>query len=115
MGTLSTHILDITTGLPACGLRVILRRHRPAEQLAAVVTNLKGRTDISLPSGASLTKGHYDLEFEVASYFRRQGWDLPDPPFLDIVLVRFGISDENSHYHVPLLVSPWSYTTYRGS
>jgi hydroxyisourate hydrolase len=79
------------------------------------VTNADGRTDAPLLADEALRAGVYELLFQVGAYFARRGVDLPDPPFLDAVPVRFAVADPASHYHVPLLVSPWSYTTYRGS
>lgn len=85
-----------------------------ARLLVSVVTNTSGRTDAPLLSGAAMKIGLYELAFHAAAYFRAAGVALSEPPFLDIVTVRFGIADPDAHYHVPLLVSPWSYTIYRG-
>ena len=117
MGKLSTHVLDTAAGHPAAGMPLRLFRAGPsgAELLIETVTNADGRTDAPLLSGASLTCGVYEIEFEVAAYFDRQGATLPQPPLLDVVRLRFGVADAASNYHVPLLVSPWSYSTYRGS
>lgn len=117
MGRLSTHVLDTVNGKPAAGLAITL--HRVAsdgrrERLAEVTTNADGRTDQPLLSGA-LTTGLYELNFALGAYFRGLGTALPEPAFLDIVPIRFGIADPDGHYHVPLLASPWSYSTYRGS
>ena len=84
-------------------------------QLKQATTNADGRTDAPLLSVAEFAIGTYELRFEVGDYFRARKTDLPEPPFLDIVPLRFGIADANAHYHVPLLCSPWSYSTYRGS
>jgi 5-hydroxyisourate hydrolase len=112
MGRLTTHVLDTSIGRPAAGVRVVLRRD--GEALAEVVTNADGRTDKPLLDGATFKPGSYELAFHVGDYFRGQGIPLTDPPFLDVVPLRFAIA-EDSHYHVPLLVSPFGYSTYRGS
>ena len=113
MGRLTTHILDTAIGRPAAGVRVVLRRD--GQSLAEVVTNADGRTDKPLLDGAAFKPGRYELTFHVGDYFRRRGAALADPPFLDCVPIRFSIADAHAHYHVPLLCSPWSYSTYRGS
>jgi 5-hydroxyisourate hydrolase len=117
MGRLSTHVLDTAHGLPAAGMQVTLYRvaNGAREPLCAVHTNADGRTDAPLLAGGELTAGVYELVFAVGAYFRARGLTLPDPPFLDLVTVRFGVADADAGYHVPLLVSPWSYSTYRGS
>jgi 5-hydroxyisourate hydrolase len=112
MGRLTTHVLDTSIGRPAAGVRVVLRRD--GEALAEVVTNADGRTDKPLLDGATFKPGSYELAFHVGDYFRGRGTPLADPPFLDVVPLRFAIA-EDSHYHVPLLVSPFGYSTYRGS
>lgn len=110
--TLSTHVLDTTHGRPAAGMRLILS-DGDGRVLAERITNQDGRLDE--PFDASVLKpGVYELRFFVADYFRAQGLSLPQPPFIDEVPIRFGMAD-SSHYHVPLLVSPFSYSTYRGS
>ena len=110
--TLSTHVLDTTHGRPAAGMRLILC-DGAGRVMAERITNQDGRLDE--PFDPSMLKpGFYELRFFVADYFRAQGVVLPNPPFLDEVTIRFGMAD-NSHYHVPLLVSPFSYSTYRGS
>ena len=116
MGQLTTHVLDTTNGTPAKGVRWILRHvaDEPLE-VARGQTNADGRSDTPLLSGSTLIAGTYELEFQVASYFRDQGITLPEPAFLDDVVIRFGIADVSDHYHVPLLVSPYGYSTYRGS
>ena len=118
MGHLSTHVLDTANGCPAAGMTVTLQRVSGAQidTLAHFTLNADGRH----PGGAlldarSMAVGRYRLLFEVAPYFRARGLDLPEPPFIDTVQLDFGIADAAGHYHVPLLVSPWSYTTYRGS
>lgn len=113
MGHLSTHVLDTYHGRPAAGLK--LKLLRGSEILVDGVTNKDGRTDAPLLSGAAYAPGRYELRFELASYFRAQGVVLPDPPFLDVVTIAFGIAEADGHYHVPLLASPWSMSTYRGS
>lgn len=118
MGHLSTHVLDTANGCPAAGMAVRLQRVHgtQVENLQSFVLNADGRN----PGGAlldadSMAAGCYRLVFTVASYFRARGMALPDPPFIDEVTLDFGIADAAGHYHVPLLVSPWSYSTYRGS
>ena len=118
MPRLSTHVLDTASGRPAAGVAVALWRiasEGGRTAVGAAVTNAAGRTDHPLLAGGAFAVGRYELEFRVADYFRGQGVTLPDPPFLDIVPLRFAIADPEGHYHVPLLVSPWSYSTYRGS
>ena len=114
---LSTHVLDTAHGCPAAGMRVTLQRleGERAVTLKTVLLNADGRAEGGLLDAASLEPGRYRLLFEVAAYFRGRGVALPDPPFLDTVPLEFGIADPASHYHVPLLASPWSYGTYRGS
>ena len=117
MGRLSTHVLDSMNGRPAAGVMITLDRVLPEggrERVTQATTNADGRTDEPLLTG-TLEAGTYELRFEVGTYFTTLGAELPDPAFLDIVPVRFGISDPEGNYHVPLLVSPWSYSTYRGS
>ena len=118
MGHLSTHVLDTANGCPAAGMTVTLQRvsGTQIDTLAHFTLNADGRH----PGGAlldtsSMAAGRYRLLFEVAPYFRARGLDLPEPPFIDTVQLDFGIADAGGHYHVPLLVSPWSYSTYRGS
>ena len=113
MGQLSTHVLDTAHGRPAGGMAVTLWREGVA--LARFTLNADGRNDGPLLSGEALQPGTYRLSFEVAAYFRGQGVALPEPPFLDVVHLDFGVADAGAKYHVPLLVSPWSYSTYRGS
>jgi len=114
---LSTHVLDTMHGCPAAGMAVALyaTEGESATLLQRVVLNRDGRTDAPLFDNASLRVGTYRLRFDVAGYFRARGVQLPDPPFLDQVNLDFGIAHADQHYHVPLLVSPWSYSTYRGS
>ena len=115
MGRLTTHVLDIESGIPAHGMRVELHGGSPAVRVASALTQSDGRCAQPMLEGDSLVRGEYALSFHVAAYFRSRGAALADPPFLDIVVIRFGIADAAAHYHVPLLVSQWSYTTYRGS
>lgn len=117
MGRLTTHVLDTGRGKPAAGLRIALYRLGPGGErlVAEATTNADGRTDGPLLAGDALTVGVYELRFAVGDYFAAAGASLPLPPFLDVVPVRFGIADADGHYHVPLLASPWAYSTYRGS
>jgi hydroxyisourate hydrolase len=115
---LTTHVLDVTRGGPAQGVRVRLYELETPEKrklVAQVATNGDGRTDEPLIGAAQSRAGRFELVFEVGDYFRRRGANLAEPPFLDLVPIRFGIADPAAHYHVPLLVSPWAYSTYRGS
>ena len=114
MGKLTTHVLDTTHGCPAQGVEIRLFGEDGA-QIAQATTNADGRCDAPLLEGAAMKNGRYRLEFEVAEYYRERGEELPETPFLDIVTINFGIADANGHYHVPLLVSPYGYSTYRGS
>jgi len=117
MGKLSTHVLDTAAGLPAAGIAYRLERTAPGPrtELTRGVTNANGRNDAPLLGPAQLQAGCYELHFDVADYFRARGVALAEPPFLDVVTLRFGVADAGADYHVPLLVSPWSYSTYRGS
>lgn len=114
---LSTHVLDTMHGCPAAGMAVSLfsTQGDEATLLQRLVLNQDGRTDAPLFDNASLRKGTYRLTFDVAAYFKARGVVLPEPNFLDRVSLDFGIANADQHYHVPLLVSPWSYSTYRGS
>ena len=116
MGMLSTHVLDTASGVPAAGVSVELHKLIPEPVLlASVLTNADGRCDAPLLQGEAFLAGDYSLTFRVAGYFRRRGVVLADPPFLDLIVIRFSVAEAERHYHVPLLVSPWSYSTYRGS
>ena len=118
MGRLSTHVLDTAHGRPAAGMRVELFRLDTSGTRTLIkseITNSDGRTTAPLLIDAAFQIGTYELVFDVAGYFRAAGAATADPPFLSSVTLRFTISDANGHYHVPLLVSPWSYSTYRGS
>jgi hydroxyisourate hydrolase len=112
-GKLTTHVLDTARGRPAEGMAVELFRHE--ERLKAVRTNADGRTDEPLLAAGELRAGSYELVFDVGAYFADAGLASTDEPFLGLVPVRFGIADPGANYHVPLLTSPWSYSTYRGS
>ncbi len=116
-GRLSTHVLDTLHGRPAADLRIALSEIGASARgaLATVTTNADGRTDAPLITDAPLRIGTYELAFHVGDYFKAAGVALSDPPFLDIVPVRVAIAEPEGHYHVPLLTTPWSYTTYRGS
>jgi hydroxyisourate hydrolase len=117
MGRLSTHVLDTANGRPAQGIAVELfaLEGGTRRSVARTVTNADGRTDAPLLTGESFRTGTYELVFQVGAYFRAAGAAMADPPFLDVVPIRFSIAEPDGHYHVPLLVSPWSYSTYRGS
>jgi len=111
MTTLTTHVLDTVSGRPAAGVTVVLYRlGQERQELASTVTNSDGRCDAPLLSGAAFTTGTYELEFGAGDYFGLDGIR-----FLDRVVIRFSIADASEHYHVPLLMSPYSYSTYRGS
>ncbi len=114
-GKLTTHVLDTAQGSPAAGMTIELWQMAGDRLLKTVITNSDGRTDAPLLSAPDFAVGIYELRFEVGSYFSAHLSDLPNPPFLGIVPIRFGIADPSIHYHVPLLCSPWSYSTYRGS
>ena len=108
---LTTHVLDTALGRPAAGVAITLLRG--GEELARTRTNADGRTEAPLLD--PLPAGVYELRFAVGDYLRAAGHALTDPPFLDVVPIRFSIAEPEGHYHVPLLATPWSYTTYRGS
>lgn len=117
-GKLSTHVLDTASGAPAEGMRLTLYKAPPGgplERVKQAVTNVDGRTDELLLGPDAMEKGVYELHFEVSAYFIAKAVKQSEPPFLDVVPIRFAISDVNAGYHVPLLVTPWSYSTYRGS
>ena len=113
MSGLTTHVLDTMHGRPAAG--VGLRLSRDGEVVAQALTNIDGRVDRPLLNGEGLTAGQYRLEFDVGEYFREMGVALPQPAFLETVVIDFGVAETDGHYHVPLLVSPYGYSTYRGS
>lgn len=115
-GRLTTHVLDTATGKPAAGLSIALYHleGKARTHLKTVVTNADGRCDKPLLAGAEFRTGEYELVFAAGDYLRQQGLNLPKPAFLDVIPIRFGMA-EPVHYHVPLLVSPYGYSTYRGS
>ena len=117
MGKLSTHVLDITQGKPGVGVKLALYAVNGAEKklLRQGVTNQDGRCDAPLLQGDDMQAGRYELVFAAGDYFAAQGVDLPSPRFVDEVVLAFGIADVGQNYHVPLVVSPWAYSTYRGS
>ena len=116
-GRLSTHVLDTGTGRPAVGMAIELFEYagETAHRIGEAVTNADGRTDAPLIADRPLPIGRYELRFAAGAHFRTAGVDAGDPPFLDIVPLRFSIAEPEAHYHVPLLCTPWSYSTYRGS
>ncbi|WP_137929028.1 hydroxyisourate hydrolase [Mesorhizobium comanense] len=115
-GRLTTHVLDTATGKPAAGLSIALYRIDGSARalLKSVVTNSDGRCDAPLLAGQEFRTGEYELVFAAGNYLRGQGTKLPEPAFLDSVPIRFGMAEQR-HYHVPLLISPYGYSTYRGS
>jgi 5-hydroxyisourate hydrolase len=117
MAHLSTHVLDTARGIPAKGVRIELLRVENGERrrVATGVTNAEGRIAAPLISGELLEIGIYELVFHAGDYLRATGTPVSDPPFLDQIVVRFGVAELNRNYHVPLLLSPFGYTTYRGS
>ncbi|WP_394249975.1 hydroxyisourate hydrolase [Vibrio profundi] len=117
MGRLTTHVLDTMHGLPGAEIKVELFKvdGESVEKLATILTNSDGRTDAPILAGNDFRSGKYQLVFHVADYYQSKGVTLDDVPFLDDVVIRFGLNDQDAHYHVPLLVSPYSFSTYRGS
>ena len=115
MGSLTTHVLDTASGRPAAGLKIELFRAGEAEALKTIRTNSDGRADAPLLEGEAFAAGQYELRFHAGDYLRASGTTLPEPAFLDVIPIRFGIADKAAHYHVPLLLSPYGYSTYRGS
>ncbi len=117
MSKLTTHILDTACGKPAAGVRITVLAERSGAwvQLGTAITNADGRGDAPLLQDAAFVAGRYRLVFHVGPYFRRQGLETASPAFLEDIPVEFGVADASRHYHVPLLVTPWSYSTYRGS
>ncbi len=117
MGRLTTHVLDTAHGCPGQGIAVHLWRIDGTDRtlVAESVTNDDGRCDGPVLEGSDFTVGIYELCFGAGAYFEVRGADLPEPKFLDDVVIRFGIASPDEHYHVPLLISPFSYSTYRGS
>jgi 5-hydroxyisourate hydrolase len=117
MGRLTTHILDTAHGKPGRNVEVRLYRivNNSRQALSTAKTNADGRCDQPLLEGDALQAGVYELDFHVGAYFTALGVPQTQPPFLDVVTLRFGVADAGQHYHVPLVVTPWSYSTYRGS
>lgn len=117
MGKLSTHVLDTTLGKPGAGVKVELFAVGAGSRvlIRSATTNADGRCDAPLLEGAAMQPGAYELVFAAGDYFAAQGIRLPEPRFLDKVTIAFGIADASQNYHVPLVVTPWSYSTYRGS
>jgi len=116
MGQLTTHVLDISAGLPAAGLKIELHEVGAASPtfLTAATTGADGRLAAPLLAGAAFRAGRYSLTFHIAAYFRARGVPLSEPPFIEEALIRIGISHPDQSYHVPLLIAPWSYSVYRG-
>jgi 5-hydroxyisourate hydrolase len=118
MGRLTTHVLDTARGQPGADIEVTVYRvgaDGTRARVATTATNADGRTDRALLEGEALVKGVYEIVFAAGDYLARSGAKISDPPFVGDVVLRFGVADPAQHYHVPLLVSPWSYQTYRGS
>jgi 5-hydroxyisourate hydrolase len=116
MGRLTTHVLDTARGIPAANLNIELwRADEPPRLIKRIMTNGDGRASEPLLDGDSFMVGTYELRFFAGDYLRNAGVRLPTPTFLDVVPVRFGIAHPDQHYHVPLLLSPYGYSTYRGS
>lgn len=119
MGRLTTHVLDIAHGCPGAGVFVRLYKDTSAAArgvlVCEMVTNREGRCEVPLLAGEKMRVGRYMLVFDVAAYFRAKGMALTDPPFLENVHIHFGIASANANYHVPLLISPYAYSTYRGT
>jgi 5-hydroxyisourate hydrolase len=116
MGILTTHVLDTALGRPAGGVKIeVWRLGAEPLLLATVITNTDGRVDKALLAGESLEAGVYELRFHAGDYLRSSGLELESVPFLDIIPICFGVADASQHYHVPLLLSPYGYSTYRGS
>jgi len=116
-GKLTTHVLDTASGKPAADLEITLYSAGDwgLKEIKRTITNADGRCDAPLLQGDEFKTGVYELHFAAGDYLKRVGNDLPDPAFLDLVPIRFGIADVDSHYHVPLLISAYGYSTYRGS
>lgn len=117
MGKITTHVLDTANGRPGAGIAVSLWRLEAdgRQQIVSTLTNADGRCDAPLLDGERMVAGRYELIFSAGDYFRALATPLPEPAFVDEVVLRFGVANAEQHYHVPLLVSPWSYSTYRGS
>jgi 5-hydroxyisourate hydrolase len=117
MARLTTHVLDVSRGLAAAGVLIELHILHGADRrpIVQTATNADGRTDAPLLTGDRLEPGVYELTFHAGDYYRRGGVALPSPPFLDTIVVRVGLADATGNYHVPLLLSPYGYSTYRGT
>lgn len=119
MSGITTHILDLASGLPASDVEIEVFFFQAVsakwELINKAYTNTDGRLDSPFIQGDALQTGSYELLFHIGEYYKSKGSIMPEPPFLDLIPVRFGIADSNAHYHVPLLVSPWGYQIYRGS
>ena len=116
MGRLTTHVLDTALGKPAAGLRIeVIRLASSPVVIKTVTTNADGRADVPLLDGADFRIGKYELRFHAGDYLREASVVMPEPLFLDVIPIRFGIADVEAHCHVPLLLSPFGYSTYRGS
>ena len=117
MGYLTTHVLDTANGCPGAGIDIVVRRidAEGAHTITPTTTNSDGRCDEPLVADAAFAVGRYELVFSVGAYFAGRRETLDEPAFIDDVVIRFGVADADSHYHVPLLVSPYGYSTYRGS
>ncbi len=116
MGKLSTHVLDTTQGRPGSGLKIALYTIHPGGRvlLKTDITNQEGRCNAPLLEGEAMQVGQYELVFSAGDYFQQQGVAMPTPRFIDNITIAFGIADSTQNYHVPLVVSPWSFSTYRG-
>ena len=114
MGQLTTHVLDTSDGIPAAGVRIELRFADGDAPLLVTATGKDGRCAAPLLAGADFRSGRYVLTYHVAEYFRSRGIVLPDPAFIDRAVIHVGIADSDQHYHVPLIIAPWSYSVYRG-
>ncbi|PMR70360.1 hydroxyisourate hydrolase [Halomonas heilongjiangensis] len=117
MGRLTTHVLDTAQGRPGEGIRIEVYRLEGEGRtcLKEVVTNDDGRCDAPILEGEAFSVGEYELVFHAGDYLRARGVEAPEPRFLDVIPLRFGVADADAHYHVPLLLSPYGYATYRGS
>jgi len=115
MGRLTTHVLDIANGCPGAGIRIDLRQPGAHDVIATAVTNDDGRCDAPMLEGDAFKVDEYELVFHAGDYFNAKGQPDGDQRFLDRVVIRFGINNPDQHYHVPLLLSPFGYSTYRGS
>ena len=117
MARLSTHVLDTARGVAARGIAIDVHivRDGARERVATATTNADGRTEAPLLSGDHIEPGVYELSFHVGDYFKQSGLTVTEPPFLDLITLRVGLADASGHYHVPLLLSPYGYSTYRGT